>query len=63
MDEDKEFDPCWKGEGASLHAALDDAWETAKKDGADPGTYVVEEIAIETVNPIRSYIVIIRPGG
>ena len=37
--------------------------EAREEDGAEPGTYVVQAIAIETENPIRGYIVVIGPGG
>ena len=53
----------WEGKGEHLHNALDDAWKAAQRDGAEPGTYVVQGIAIETENPIRGYIVVIGPGG
>jgi hypothetical protein len=67
MDEEVEVDVeverVWEGKGEKLHAALEDAWERAKKDQAPPGTYVVTNIVIETENPIRGYIVVIAPGG
>ncbi len=63
MKEDEEIEVLWEGRGKSLHDALEHAWNQAKKDGAEPGTYVVEGIAIETENPIRTYVVIIGPGG
>ena len=63
MKENKACWPLWEGRGTSLHEALEDAWKHAKKDKAEPGRYVVQGIAIETENPIRTYIVIIGPGG
>ncbi len=63
MKEDEACWPLWEGRGKDLTAALEHAWERAKDDGAEPGTYVVQGIAIETENPIRTYIVIIGPGG
>lgn len=65
MDEELEVDVerVWEGKGQHLHDAIDDAWNNAKKDRAEPGTYVVQAIAIEAENPIRGYIVVIGPGG
>jgi hypothetical protein len=63
MKDDEDYEPLWEGRGQHLHDAIDDAWKQAKKDGAEPGTYVVQAIAIETENPIRTYIVIIGPGN
>jgi hypothetical protein len=51
-------DKSWKGEGANLEAAFNQAWHNANHDGAPAGTYKVA-IAIETENPIRGYIVTI----
>jgi hypothetical protein len=62
MMDDDDLTRSWEGRGVHLHDALDDAWKNAQKDGAGPGTYVVESISIETENPIRTYIVIIGPG-
>jgi hypothetical protein len=45
-----------------LDAALENAWEDAKKNGGQPGTYVVERIEIDCRNPIHSYTVIIVSG-
>jgi hypothetical protein len=53
----------WEGRGEHLHSAIEDAWNQAKRGGAEPGTYVVEAIAFEASNPIHSYIVIISPPG
>jgi hypothetical protein len=63
MSEEGEFEVVWEGRGPHLHDALDDAWQNAKRDGAEPGTYVVQAIAIETENPIRTYVVVIGGGG
>lgn len=52
----------YKGRGANLEAAFEDAWHHAKDEGAAPGTYTVQ-IEIEASNPIHSYIVIISPVG
>lgn len=60
--DDYDDKPCYKGKGGNLGAAFENAWNTAKENGAPPGVYTVE-IAIEAENPIRSYIVIISPGG
>jgi hypothetical protein len=62
MKDDEEFELLWEGRGDTLHDALEDAWSRAKEDQAEPGTYVVQGIAVETENPIRTYIVIIGPG-
>lgn len=60
--------PPWHGrsekkddEKASLQAAIEDAWENAKADDppAQPGTYWVKRIEIETRNPIHAYSVTI----
>jgi hypothetical protein len=61
MDDD-DLTQSWEGRGQHLHDALDDAWNNAKKNGAEPGRYVVQYVAIEAENPIRTYIVIIGPG-
>jgi hypothetical protein len=60
--------PPWHGrserkdnEKASLQAAIEDAWKNAEADGAQPGTYVVTQIEIETRNPIHAYSVTINP--
>ena len=65
MDEELEVDVerVWEGKGQHLHDAIDDAWNNAKREGAGPGTYVVQAIAIEAENPIRGYVVVIGPGG
>ena len=42
-----------------LDQALENAWEDAKKNGGQPGTYVVERIEVDCQNPIHSYTVII----
>jgi hypothetical protein len=51
-----------KGTGSNLGAAFENAWNSAKENGAAPGVYTVQ-IAIEAENPIRGYIVIITPTG
>ena len=55
-------DRSYKGSGGNLGAAFENAWNSAKEEGAQPGRYKVE-IAIETENPIRGYIVVITPDG
>ena len=50
----------YEGKGDKLKDALDQAWDKAKADGAPPGKYKVD-LAIETENPIRGYIVVITP--
>jgi hypothetical protein len=59
---DEYDDQRYKGRGGNLGAAFENAWNTAKENGAPPGVYKVE-IAIEAENPIRGYIVIISPDG
>jgi hypothetical protein len=51
------------GTGSTIEKAAEHAWENARAAGAKPGTYVVEKIEIEAVNPIRAYIVTIGPPG
>lgn len=53
-------DKSYEGRGGNLGAAFEDAWNTAKTNGAPPGLYSVE-IAIEASNPIHSYIVVLTP--
>ena len=60
---DKEVEKIWEGRGPDLHAAIEDAWHTAKKAGAGPGQFTVQAIAIEASNPIHSYVVVIGHGG
>jgi hypothetical protein len=64
MNDDDFYDdgPPWKGRGANLHAALEDAWEHAKGK-TEARAFRVEEIVIEAVNPITTYIVKIDPTG
>ena len=59
---DDRDDKSHEGRGGNLGAAFENAWNSAKENGAPPGRYTVE-IAIETENPIRSYVVIIAPSG
>ena len=42
-----------EGRGHTCGAAFENAWNNAKKNGAEPGAYMVEYVAIETENPIR----------
>lgn len=51
------------GTGETIEKAAAHAWENARAVGAKPGTYVIEKIEIEAVNPIRAYIVTIGPTG
>jgi hypothetical protein len=53
-------DKSYRGEGGNLGAAIEHAWDNAKKDGAPSGTYKLE-ISIQAENPIRGYIVVITP--
>lgn len=55
-------DKGYEGRGGNLGAAFENAWNSAKENGAPPGRYTVE-IAIEAENPIRSYIIVITPSG
>jgi hypothetical protein len=55
-------DKGYEGKGGNLGAAFENAWDSAKGSGAEPGRYTVE-IAIETSNPIHTYIVVITPSG
>jgi hypothetical protein len=50
--------PKHEGHGNDFKAAADDAAKKAK-DAEGPGKYVVEEIELDVVNPIRDYKVII----
>jgi hypothetical protein len=59
---DRDDDKRYKGTGGNLGAAFENAWNSAKENGAEPGVYSVE-IAIEAENPIRGYIVVITPTG
>jgi hypothetical protein len=54
----------YEGRGGNLGAAFENAWNSAKGSGAEPGLYTVQ-IAIEASNPIHTYIVVITstPGG
>jgi hypothetical protein len=63
MSEHEKCYPVWQGYGKHLQMAIENAWEKAKADGAESGTYVVQTIAIEAENPIHGYIVVIGPGG
>ena len=54
----------WEGQRrTSAGGARATPGNSAKENGAQPGTYMVETIAIEAENPIRGYIVVISPGG
>jgi hypothetical protein len=53
----------YKGKGSTVEKAAAQAWKNAKAKGAKPGKYAVS-IEVETVNPIRTYIVTLEtPGG
>ena len=52
---DSTSDGPWHGQGKDIHAALEDAWEHAKYQGAKPGRYTVESIEVECQNPISTY--------
>ena len=47
------------GTGETVEEAAAHAWENARAAGAKPGKYLIEKIEIETVNPIRAYVVTI----
>ena len=47
-----------EGRGNTFKEAADKAAEKAK-DAQGPGTYVVDEIEVEIVNPIRDYKVVL----
>jgi hypothetical protein len=49
----------WHGQGKSLDAAIEQAWEEAKANGAGPGTYRLLDISFAAENPITEYSVII----
>jgi hypothetical protein len=49
-----------EGPHASLHDAIANAWDDAKGKNLPAGRYVVDEIEIETTNPIHAYVVKIR---
>lgn len=53
------FADTWHGQGKSLQAAMEAAWEEAKKNGAGPGTYRVLDISFAAENPITEYSIII----
>ena len=59
--------PPWKGKSegddASLQKAIEDAWENAKGHHAPAGWYVVDQIKVQTSNPIHAYVVVISPTG
>jgi hypothetical protein len=57
-----DYGKSYHGTGGNLGAAFENAWNAAKEQGADPGTYTVQ-IKIETENPIRGYVVVITPDG
>jgi hypothetical protein len=49
------------GPQASLQAAIEDAWVNAGNQHAQAGWYVVDEIKVQTTNPIHVYAVVISP--
>ena len=49
------------GAPASLQDAIDDAWNNAKGKHAEAGWFVVDDIKIQTTNPIHAYVVLISP--
>jgi hypothetical protein len=59
---DDRDDKSHEGRGGNLGAAFENAWNSAKANGAQPGVYTVE-LAIEASNPIHTYIVILTPTG
>ncbi len=49
----------FEGQGDTLEAAANDAWEKAKRGGKEPGWYKVKTMWVRSENPIREYRVII----
>jgi hypothetical protein len=60
--EDSYESKSYEGRAPNLEAAFEEAWKVAQASGAPAGLYTVQ-IAIETENPIRSYVVVITPSG
>ena len=56
-------DSSYQGEGPSLEAAFEDAWQKAKGNHEPPGRYTARLVAVEATNPIHTYIVEISPTG
>jgi hypothetical protein len=55
-------DERWEGQGASIQAACEDAWQQAKQSGKS-GRFTVETTGFEASNPIHTYIVVIGWSG
>ena len=51
----------WRGQGPTLEAAFADAWNVAKKNGAEKDKEYPIKISIAGNNPIHTYVVVI--GG
>jgi len=58
-DESQKFKFTKTGTGDTVEAAAAHAWENARAAKAPKGTYKIDKIEIEAVNPIRGYIVTI----
>jgi hypothetical protein len=52
----------WRGQGPTLDAAFADAWNNARRGGAQPDMEYKIEIAIMGNNPIHTYVVVINPN-
>ena len=51
-----------KRDEGGLIQAIDNAWEDAKKNGAQPGdTLTIQQIQVQGNNPIHTYIVFVGP--
>lgn len=53
----------FRGNGKTLEAAIENAWEVAKDNGASPGDFRLVDIGFNAENPIREYSVVIGPLG
>ena len=51
----------WRGQGPTLEAAFAEAWNNAKKGGAEKDKEYPIKISIAGNNPIHTYVVVI--GG
>ncbi|HEY2542507.1 MAG TPA: hypothetical protein VGH92_05590 [Gaiellaceae bacterium] len=53
----------FRGNGETLEAAIENAWQVAKESGARPGDFRLVDIGFNANNPIREYSVVIGPLG
>lgn len=51
----------WRGQGHTLDAAFADAWNNARREGAQPDKEYKIEISIIGNNPIHTYVIVIGP--